>query len=135
MFSWSNNTNKTKFIEHLNELLSLENAALERLHRRTQETFVQNTRDSLQQQLQEEKEQQSRFRKLITDYGGKPTDAKADLLSLNSLTNVTMDAMKKKKNNALNTIINSKSQDETHDGKNSNSHMTPQEIYRAGELD
>src|ERR687897_449704 len=91
MFSWSNNTNKTKFIEHLNELLSLENAALDRLHRRTQETFVQNIRDSLQQQLQEEKEQQSRFRKLITDYGGKPTDAKADLLSLNSLTNVTMD--------------------------------------------
>src|SRR5215210_5319969 len=128
MFSWSNNANKTKFIEHLNELLSLENAALERLHRRTQETFVQNIRNSLQQQLQEEKEQQSRFRKLITDYGGKPTDAKADLLSLNSLTNVTMDAMKKKKNNALNTIIKSKSQDEAHDGKNSNSHMTPQEI-------
>src|ERR671915_603112 len=116
MFSWSNNTNKTKFIEHLNELLSLENAALERLHRRTQETFVQNIRNSLQQQLQEEKEQQSRLRKLITDCGGKPTDAKADLLSLNSLTNVTMDAMKKKKNmdamDALNTIIKSKSQDE-----------------------
>ena len=128
MFSWSNNTNKTKFIEHLNELLSLENAALDRLHRRTQETFVQNIRNSLQQQLQEEKEQQSRLRKLITDCGGKPTDAKADLLSLNSLTNVTMDAMKKKKNNALNTIIKSKSQDEAHDGKNSNSHMTPQEI-------
>src|ERR671919_2894411 len=128
MFSWSNNTNKTKFVEHLNELLSLENAALERLHRRTQETFVQNIRNSLQQQLQEEKEQQSKLRKLITDCGGKPTDAKADLLSLNSLTNVTMDAMKKKKNNALNTIIKSKSQDEAHDGKNSNSHMTPQEI-------
>src|SRR5918998_1879222 len=128
MFFWSNNANKTKFIEHLNELLSLENAALERLHRRTQETFVQNIRNSLQQQLQEEKEQQSRLRKLITDCGGKPTDAKADLLSLNSLTNVTMDAMKKKKNNALNTIIKSKSQDEAHDGKNSNSRMTPQEI-------
>src|SRR5215208_2563118 len=128
MFSWNNNANKTKFIEHLNELLSLENAALERLHRRIQETFVQNIRNLLQQQLQEEKEQQSRLRKLITDYGGKPTDAKADLLSLNSLTNVTMDAMKKKKNNALNTIIKSKSQDEAHDGKNSNSHMTPQEI-------
>src|SRR5215208_6712273 len=112
MFSWNNNANKTKFIEHLNELLSLENAALERLHRRIQETFVQNIRNLLQQQLQEEKEQQSRLRKLITDYGGKPTDAKADLLSLNSLTNVTMDAMKKKKNNALNTIIKSKSQDE-----------------------
>src|SRR5687767_8830464 len=128
MFSWSNNANKTKFIEHLNELLSLENAALERLHMRKQETLVQNTRNSLPQQVQEEKEQQSRFRKLITHYGGKPTDAKADLFSLNSLTNVTMDAMKKKKNNALNTIIKSKSPDEVHDGKNSNSNMTPQEI-------
>jgi ferritin-like metal-binding protein YciE len=39
-----------------------------------------------------------------------------------------MDAIKKKKNNALNTIIKSKSQDEVYDGKNSNSHMTPQEI-------
>src|ERR671919_301720 len=97
MFSWSNNTNKTKFVEHLNELLSLENAALERLHRRTQETFVQNIRNSLQQQLQEEKEQQSRLRNLITDVGGKPTVARADLLSLISLTIVTRDAMKRRK--------------------------------------
>jgi hypothetical protein len=35
MFSWSNNsTNKANFTEYLNEVLSPENAALERLHRR-----------------------------------------------------------------------------------------------------
>jgi hypothetical protein len=36
----NNNTNKTNFIDYLNEILSLENAALERLDRRIQETPV-----------------------------------------------------------------------------------------------
>ena len=77
MFSWSNNnTNKTNFIEYLNEVLSLENAVVERLHRRIQDIPVENSQISLQQQLHEGKEQQSRLRKLIVDYGGKPTSSK-----------------------------------------------------------
>jgi len=110
----------TNFISHLNEILSIENAVIERLHRRMQETSLQNSRNSLRDQLQEEKEQQRRLENLIADYGGKPTDSKADLLSLNSLTDATVDAMKKKKDNALN------SQAETHDSKNDR--MTSQEI-------
>jgi len=106
----------TNFISHLNEILSIENAVIERLHRRMQETSLQNSRNSLRDQLQEEKEQQRRLENLIADYGGKPTDSKADLLSLNSLTDATVDAMKKKKD----------SQDEVHDNKNDI--MTPQEI-------
>ena len=44
MFSHRNdNTNKTNFIEYLNEVLSLENAVLERLDRRIQETPVKNS--------------------------------------------------------------------------------------------
>jgi ferritin-like metal-binding protein YciE len=101
---------KTIFIAYLNEILSIENAVIERLHRRMQETSLQNLQ--LKDQLQEEKEQQRRLENLIANYDGKPTDSKADLLSLNSL----MDAMKKKKD----------SQDEAHDNKND--HMTPQEI-------
>ena len=101
---------KTNFIAYLNEILSIENAVIERLHRRMQETSLQNLQ--LKDQLQEEKEQQRRLENLIADYEGKPTDSKADLLSLNSL----MDAMKKKKD----------SQDEAHDNKNDR--MTPQEI-------
>jgi ferritin-like metal-binding protein YciE len=133
MFSWSNNnTNKTNFIEYLNEVLSLENAVVERLHRRIQDTPVKNPENLLQQQFQEGKEQQSRLRKLIVDCGGKPTSSKVDLLSLNSLTNATMDAIKKKKNNVLNDkITNSKSNDENDNGnnniKNNNALMTPQE--------
>ncbi|HZB18006.1 MAG TPA: hypothetical protein VE445_12645 [Nitrososphaeraceae archaeon] len=100
----------------MNEILSIENAVIKRLHRRMQQTSLPNSRNILQDQLQEEKEQQSRLENLIADYWGKSTDAIADLPTLNSLT----DAMKKKKGNALN------SQDETHDNKND--HMTPQEI-------
>jgi ferritin-like metal-binding protein YciE len=111
---------KTDFIVYLNEILSIENAVIERLHRRMQETSLQNLQNSLQDQLQEEKEQQSRLENLITDYGGKPTDSKANLPSLNSLTDATMDAMKKKKDNALNSQV------ETHDSKNDR--MTFQEI-------
>ena len=107
---------KTKLIIYLDEILSIENAVIKRLHRRMQHTLLPNSRKILQNQLQEEKEQQSRLKNLIADYGGKSTDTIADLPSLNSLTN----AMKKKKGNALN------SQDETHDNKND--HITPQEI-------
>lgn len=135
MFSHRNdNTNKTNFIEYLNEVLSLEDAVLERLDRRIQETPVKNSQISLQQQFQEEKEQQSRLRKLIVDCGGKPTSSKVDLLSLNSLTDATMDSIKKKKNNVLNDkITNSKSNDEgdNSNSRNNNNHnntpMTPQE--------
>jgi ferritin-like metal-binding protein YciE len=111
---------KTDFIVYLNEILSIENAVIERLHRRKQETSLRNLQNSLQDQLQEEKEQQNRLENLIADYGGKPTDSKADLPSLNSLTDATRAAMKKKKDNALN------SQAETHDSKNDC--MTSQEI-------
>ena len=108
-------SDKNKLIVYLNELLSIENAVIKRLHRRMQQTSLPNSRNILQDQLQEEKEQQSRLENLIADYWGKSTDTIADLPSLNTLT----DAMKKKKGNALN------SQDETHDN---NDHMTPQEI-------
>ena len=127
MFYPNNNSDKTKFIVYLNEILSIENAVIERLHRRMQETSLQNSQNSLKDQLQEEKEQQRRLENLIADYGGEPTDSKADLISLNSLTDATMDVMKKKEVN--NTVEKSKSQNEAHDGKNkSNPPMTPQQI-------
>lgn len=109
-------SDKTKLIVYLNEILSIENAVIKRLHRRMQQTSLPNSRNILQDQLQEEKEQHSRLENLIADYWGKSTDVIADVPSLNSLT----DAMKKKKGNALN------SQDETHNNKND--HMTSQEI-------
>ena len=131
MFSWSKNTNKTRFIETLNELFSLENAVLERLDKRMQETLEQEAQSSLQHQLQEAKEQQSRLRKLISDYGGRPTNSKADLPSLDSLTNTTMDEINKKNNVLNNTKIGSKSnshgQDNSSNKDNDSSNMSSQE--------
>jgi ferritin-like metal-binding protein YciE len=133
MFSWSKNTNKTRFIKTLNELFSLENAVLERLDRRMQETLEQEqeAQSSLQHQLQEAKEQQSRLRKLISDYGGRPTNSKAELPSLDSLTNTTMDVTKKKNNVLNDTKIDSKSNSHGHDNSsnkdNDSSTMSSQE--------
>jgi ferritin-like metal-binding protein YciE len=119
MFSTSSNTNKTKFVEQLNEILSLGNAILDRLHRRTQETLVEDLKNSLRAQIQEEKEHLSRLRMLIANYGGKPTSSKADLLSLNSLADSATDAMRKRE---------AKSQNEGHNSKNNKKHsITPQQ--------
>jgi ferritin-like metal-binding protein YciE len=125
MFSTSNNTNKTKFVEQLNETISLGNAILDRLHRRTQETLVEDLKNLLRAQIQEEKEQLSRLRMLIANYGGKPTSSKADLLSLNSLADSATDAMRKRE---VNNTLKSKSQNEGHDSKNNKKlSMTPQQ--------
>ena len=70
---------KSKFVDYLNEILSAENAAIDRLQKRIQETPIQEAKQRLQQHLQETRGQQGRLEKLITDYGGSPTKSKADL--------------------------------------------------------
>ena len=95
MVSSKNNDESDKFIDHLNEILSAENAAIERLERRILETPIQDSKKLLYQHLQEEKEQQRRLMDLISSYGKKPTDSKADLISLLSLTNEARDKMKR----------------------------------------
>ncbi len=82
---------KNKFIEYLNEILSAENAIVERLHKRIQETQFHEPRNTLQQELQQERNHQSKLKNLISEYGGKPTDSKAKLLSLNSASGQTID--------------------------------------------
>jgi ferritin-like metal-binding protein YciE len=89
--SIDNRPDKNKFTEYLNEILSAENAMVERLHTRIQETQFHESRNTLQQELQEERNHQSRLKNLISEYGGKPTDSKAKLLSLNSATGQTID--------------------------------------------
>src|ERR671921_216639 len=96
MDSSNNNVENNKFIDHLNEVLSAENAAIERLEKRIQETPTEDSKKILQQHLQEEKEQQKRLENLISTYGKKPTDSKADIISLHTLTNEARDKIKKK---------------------------------------
>lgn len=95
MDSSKNKDENNKFIDHLNEILSIENAVIERLERRILETPIKDSKNLLQQHLQEEKEQQRRLLDLISSYGKKPTDSKVDIISLRSLINEARDKMKK----------------------------------------
>ena len=95
MDSSKNNDENNKFIDHLNELLSIEIAVIKRLERRILETPIKDSKNLLQQHLKEEKEQQRRLMDLISSYGKKPTDSKADIISLHSLINEARDKMKK----------------------------------------
>ena len=95
MDSSKNNDENNKFIDHLNEILSIENAVIEQLERRILETPIKDSKNLLQQHLQEEKEQKRRLLDLISSYGKKPTDSKVDIISLRSLINEARDKMKK----------------------------------------
>lgn len=128
MVSSKNNDENNKFIDHLNEVLSIENAAIERLERRIQDTAIQDSKKILQQHLQEEKEQQRRLIDLISTYGKKPTDSKADLISLHSLTNEARDKMKKDNVNTGNDTSTTKISNTIHHSNNiNNTMMTPEE--------
>lgn len=119
----SNNSKNNKFIDCLNEILSAENAGIERLHRRIQQTPIQESKNILQDHITEEKEQQQRLKNIISYYGRKPTDSKADILSFNSLTTAISNTMKNNTQN--NTTIKSMGHD---DDDNNNSAMTPKEV-------
>ncbi len=99
MFNFKN-TKNNKFIDCLNEILSAENAAVERLFTRIQETPIKDSKKILDEHLLQEKEQQKRLTNIITDYGRTPTDSKADIISLSSLT-TTASKTTKKNNNSL----------------------------------
>jgi ferritin-like metal-binding protein YciE len=86
-----NKLSKDKFIEYLNEILSAENAVVERLNKRIQETQFEESNKILRKELEEETNHQSRLRDLISEYGGIPTNTKSELLSLNYATGQTID--------------------------------------------
>ena len=129
MVSSHNNDENNKSIDHLNEILSIENAAIGRLERRILETPRQESKNLLQQHLNEEKEQQRRLIDVISTYGKKPTDSKANLLSLHSLTNEARDKMKKDNIDTLNDTNRTEISTEIHDDNNNinNTMMTPEE--------
>jgi ferritin-like metal-binding protein YciE len=73
---------KDKLVEHLNEMLSAENAAVDRLDSRIQECLLPEGKEQLQRHQNETRGHQERLRQIITDLGGSPTDSKADLPTL-----------------------------------------------------
>jgi len=130
MTSSKTNDENKKFVDHLNEVLSVENAAIDRLQKRIQETPIQDSKKILQQHLQEQKEQQRRLKDLISAYGKKPTDSQVDIISLYSLTNEARNKIKKDNvdtNNDANTTT-TKISPTIHDNNNiNNTIMTSEE--------
>lgn len=73
-------TASEKITLYLNEALSMENAAVERLQLRIKQTKIENVKERLRIHLEETREQQNRLKQLISDVGGKnPTKDKARL--------------------------------------------------------
>jgi ferritin-like metal-binding protein YciE len=72
----------TKYLEFLNEALSAENAAIDRITSRMDQTPLPEVKQRLQQHLEETHNQQNRLSQIITRLNGDPTDSKADLPKL-----------------------------------------------------
>jgi ferritin-like metal-binding protein YciE len=84
-----NPLSNAKLLQYLNEMLSIENAAIERLQTRVQETTLPESKQQLQHHLEETIGQQERIRSAIINRGGTPTIAKAELPIMNPKTETT----------------------------------------------
>jgi class 3 adenylate cyclase len=69
-------------VERLNEVLSIENASVDRITSRISQTPIQELNRRLKQHLEETYLQKSRLQRIIAELGGNPTYAKADLSRL-----------------------------------------------------
>src|SRR3982751_3772191 len=68
-----------KFALELNGALAMENAGMERLQTRIDETLLPEAKQQMQHHLQESLVHQKRLQQLITNIGGKPTEEKLGL--------------------------------------------------------
>ena len=71
-----------KFILYLNSALAMENAALERVQRRLEQTILEDVKQQLHRHLEETKQHQNRLRQIIRNIGGggiTPTEEKGKL--------------------------------------------------------
>jgi ferritin-like metal-binding protein YciE len=85
--------NEKKFGLYLNILLSIENAAAERLQSRIPQSPLPEIREQLERHMEETIEQKSRLIKLIHRLGGQPTNEHAELHGY-TLPKVLEDAFK-----------------------------------------
>src|SRR5919199_3432116 len=73
----NNVTNKIQ--QYLNEILSLENASVDRLQSRIEETTLSDVKRQLKLHLEETKVHQGRLKQLVSNWGGSPVTSKAQL--------------------------------------------------------
>ncbi|HEX5892505.1 MAG TPA: DUF892 family protein, partial [Nitrososphaeraceae archaeon] len=64
----------SKLVENLTEELSIENASVDRITSRIDQTPIQEVKQKLKQHLEETHIQKSRLERIIIQLGGKPTD-------------------------------------------------------------
>lgn len=92
--NYDNNKNnvqsKSNLVEDLNEILSVENASIDRLISRIDQTSLQELNRRLKQHLEETYLQKNRLQRIITELRGKPTYAKADLSRLAPPATISM---------------------------------------------
>jgi ferritin-like metal-binding protein YciE len=108
MVTMSNSVMNEKFVQYLNEALAMENAAVDRIQSRINDTPIEETKQQLQYHLEQTFEQQDRLRNAITKLGGSPTTAKAVLpklapMDMDTISNTVMEAAK--------SIVSSESKD------------------------
>jgi len=70
---------KDKFVLYLNSSLAMENAALERVQRRSEDTIIEEVKQQLERHFRETQEHRNRLIQLITQMGGTPTQDKGKL--------------------------------------------------------
>jgi ferritin-like metal-binding protein YciE len=68
-----------KIVQYLNDALAMENASEDRLQSRSKESIVEDTKIQLQNHLEETRNQKERLKQIISNHGGEPTYAKAEL--------------------------------------------------------
>ena len=72
----------SSIVENLNEVLSTENASIDRIISRINQTPLQEVKQRLKQHLEETYIQKQRLNRIIIELGGKPTDAKAGFIKI-----------------------------------------------------
>ena len=79
---------KLILVKDLNEVLSIENAATLRIASRIDNTPIRGLKQILRRHQKVTNIQKIRLREIINQFGEKPTDTKADLLSLFVTSNI-----------------------------------------------
>jgi len=122
--NYDNNKNnvqsKSNLVKDLNEILSVENASVDRLMSRITGTPIQEElKIGLKWHLLETRIQKKRLQRIIAELGGKPTEAKADLLKASPPTTIM-----------LKNSITKTTELETEDNESNNSILEEKELMK-----
>lgn len=95
----SSSSMNQKLVQYFNEALAMENAAVDRIQSRMNETPVEQTKQQLQYHLEQTLQQQDRLRNIITNLGGEPTTMKATLprlipMNMDTISNTVKETAK-----------------------------------------